>query len=598
MLNGNLACLQANINELLADAGMANLVDLRNALTELQSELTALQSHLGITDTLARVNQAIGDVQRVLALGGMCPIPLRAPRIPNVLNDILRGYFGAGRSILSDLGRLGKPQLCINGAGGVNTGSYNPDSIIGSLQRKLGNLNSIPQRQIDNYVRRINGVKNAIRSQIDRELFPDFRHKHNLLTGRPKVPGEPAVTIADVNRAHTQALQINSGLRQTGSYPIKSKGIAYQNAWAPVLGPSVYALAVNTLTPADPTLIRQVPVYDYCGRLVGYQEDVVAGDREAEGGDPQVDAEIVPLPLNHTMLWIDGTIEDPTRVGWAEEGNTSLQLVGAAGNQRQVEALNLNPEITIYRGRSHLFVLPPSSEQEFYIYETKVEGGQRVPDTAKRFSKGLSRFESGEMLDEANGRNEDNIDWIDLSLPPEERNTGPEPAAWKRKELYPDGMTLMINVGGQIDNLYNSGISHSSGASGFDAQGKKTGIVSLTLSADAPDALFYVGGAAGLAQGNIAIEDAPSGTPPGFIRNFDVIETAQNYSIDGATNPTLTLYRNRTYTFTLTNLASLSFFITDTEELENNSNMIEEEWPDYLAYSNEDGSRFGLLKLA
>jgi hypothetical protein len=189
---------------------------------------------------------------------------------------------------------------------------------------------------------------------------------------------------------------------------------------------------------------------------------------------------------------VNGTTEDPTRIGWAEEENTSQQLIGPAGNQRYAEALNLNPEITIYRGRSHLFVLPPSSQQEFYIYETKTVDGNLVPDITKRFSKGLSRFESGELLDEANGRNEDNTPWIDTSLPEDERNSGAEPAAWRRKDLYPTGMTLMINVAGSVE----------------------------------PDS------------------DAP---------------------LD--------------------------------EIISEDSNHVEEEWPNYLAYSNEDGTRFGLLKI-
>ena len=450
LLNGNLLCLQANINTLLADAGMANLDDLRNALTDLRDELLAFEQHLGIPEMLARINGAIGDIQRILALGGMCKIPLIAPRIPDVLAEITNSYFASGLSILNDLGRLMQPQLCLDGAGGINTGSYKPDTIMGSLMRKIGRLDEIPQTEFNRFVNRINGVKNAIKSQINQELFPDFRHKHNLLTGRPKVSGQPALTIADVNKAHSQALQINSGLKQTASYPVKAKGITYSNPWAPVLGPSVYSLAVDTLTPADPTLIRQIPVYDYCGRLMGYEEDLVAGEREATGEDSVADAEPNPLKLNHTMLWINGTEEDPERIGWAEEGNTSPQPVGPIGSRRISEALNLNPEITIYRGRSHLFVLPPSAIQEFYIYETKTVGGNLVPDTTKRFSKGLSRFESGELLDEANGRNEDATAWIDLTLPEDERNSGPEPAAWRRKDLYPTGMTLMINVAGSV----------------------------------------------------------------------------------------------------------------------------------------------------
>ena len=77
-------------------------------------------------------------------------------------------------------------------------------------------------------------------------------------------------------------------------------------------------------------------------------------------------------------------------------------------------------------------------------------------------------------------------------MPEDERNSGPEPEAWRRKDLYPTGMTLMINVAGS--------------------------------------------------------EDPDPETP-------------------------------------------LEDIISET------SVHIEEEWPNYLAYSNEDGTRFGLLKI-
>lgn len=471
MLKGNLICIEANLNEILEDQGLANLTDLKDALKELQDEVKAFQEHLGVGEAIKRANEAIADVQKVLSLGGMCPVPMRAPKIPDVLNNITNSYFGAANSILNDLGRLAKPQLCLDANGGVNTGAYNPDSILGSLNRKLGRLGDIPGNELDRLTNSIKGVSRAIKKQINRDLFPDFRHKHNLQTGKPYVAGAAVTTIGSrppddailameedpssyppadavsLNQAHSQALQIVAAVNQTGSYPVKANGIAYDNMWLPVLGPEVYGLAVEALTPQDPTLIRQEPVYDYCGRLVGYQENVVLGDRSALGDDPTVDAVENPVEVNHTILWIDAPNEG--RVGWAKDGNTSEQLVGPIDAKRMVEALNLNPEITLYRGRSHIISIPASPE--FYIYETKLVNGQLVPDTSKLYSRGLMRFETNEFLDEANGRNEDLETWAGLG------NTGPEPLAWRRRDLYPIGSTLMFNIGGTTGNADASG---------------------------------------------------------------------------------------------------------------------------------------------
>lgn len=484
MLKGNLLCIEANLNEILEDQGLANLTDLKDALKELRDEVKAFQDHLGVGEVLKRVNGAVADLQKMLSLGGMCPVPMKAPQIPDILGQVTNSMFGAANSILSDLGRLAKPQLCLDAQGGINTGSYKPDSILGTLSRKLGKLDEIPSNQIEQFTNRIKGVSKAIKKQINRELFPDFRHKHNLRTGKTYVPGEPATAYAATPPAAAlaamevsaseypppdsprmadaieQAQKIVSSVNQTASYPVKVDGITHENIWPATLGPELYALAIQALTPADPTFVRQEPVYDYCGRLVGYEENVVSGDRSADGGDPFEGADANPPDVNFTILWVNGIDEDPTRIGWAVEGNVSEQLIGPVGAKKKTTALNLNPEITLYRGRSHLFSLPPGQQQEFYIYEVLLgsagtDGIRRPlldnngkPTIIGSFNKGLSRFETNEFLAEANGRDESNTPWIDTSLPEEERNTGPEPEAWKRNDLFPNGMTLMVTVGG------------------------------------------------------------------------------------------------------------------------------------------------------
>ncbi len=487
LLKGNLLCIEANLNEILEDQGLANLTDLKDALKELRDEVKAFQDHLGIGEVLKRVNEGIKDLQNMLSLGGMCPVPMKAPQIPDVLGQLTNSLFGNANSILNDLGRLAKPQLCLDAQGGINTGSYNPDSIMGSLSRKLGRFDDLTESQITNFTNRIKGVSKAIKKQINRELFPDFRHRHNMQTGKNYVPGEapsdvtaykapppPAaiaamdLTAADYPPADSprmadaidQAQKIVSSVNQTASYPVKVDGITYENIWPAAVGPQIYALAIQALTPADPTFVRQEPVYDYCGRFVGYTENVIAGDRGADGGNPAEGAETNPPEVNFTILWVDGRDEDPTRIGWAVEGNVSEQMIGQTGAKKKVTALNLNPEITLFRGRSHIFSLPPGAQQEFYIYEILLgepgtDGIRRPvlnangqPTVIGLYNKGLARFETNEFLAEANGRNETNTPWIDTSLPEDQRNSGPEPEAWRRNDLFPAGMTLMVTVGG------------------------------------------------------------------------------------------------------------------------------------------------------
>lgn len=216
MLKGNILCIQANLEEL---TGLDIDGGLKEALNELKGELAAFQEHLGVPETLKRVNDAIADMQKVLALGGMCPVPLKAPKIPNVLNDVAGSFFGAANGIINQLGKLSKPQLCLDAKGGINTGAYNPDSILGQINSQVATIGNIPNVAAKRFERSIKGVSRAIRSQIDRELFPDFRHKHNLLTGGPVVAGAAALTVADVKAAYDQAQQLVSAVNSTGSFP-------------------------------------------------------------------------------------------------------------------------------------------------------------------------------------------------------------------------------------------------------------------------------------------------------------------------------------------------------------------------------------------
>lgn len=222
LLKGNLICIEADLNKLIEGmTGVAPLDNLRTALQELKAEVRAFQDHLGIGATLGRINEAISDIQKLLALDGMCRIPLKAPRIPNVINDVANSYFGAANGILNQLGKLAKPQLCLDAAGGVNTGAYHPDSILGQLNRQIDRLPTAGAGAITRFENSIKGVSNAIRKQIDRELFPDFRHNHNLLTGGAVVAGVAALTMMDVRQAYEQAQTLVSSVNSTASFPIQ-----------------------------------------------------------------------------------------------------------------------------------------------------------------------------------------------------------------------------------------------------------------------------------------------------------------------------------------------------------------------------------------
>lgn len=450
MLKGPLLCVTADLETLIQDnfPGTPSLADLKNELQEVKDQLKVAEELSGIPETLARVNAAIAEVQSLLALDGLCAIPLKAPKIPDVVAEVIDAEFREMDAILKDLGKLAKPSVCLNGDGGLGTGSYKPDSILGSIQKHLNRMEDIPSQKVNALKKRLQGVKKALDKSINRQLFPDFRHKHDLTTGQPyksKTPdhtpgptlaGPPAVQwnppypppeAPNLKSATATAQTLVASVKQTASYPIKADGITNANPWLPMLGPEVYSLAVNALTPADPFFAQEEPIYDYCGKLIGYTSTVISGEPTDTGGNPKADAVLEPIQTTFEFLWI------PDRNCWAVTGKESEQLITVGRDAgRKGVYLDESPTVELRRGYAHTFSIPSlafmDSEvaPEFFVCKVGPDlKPLKVNDQVVPFNHGLARLETYELLEDANGS-------FDLTY------------AAARKRSYPTGTTLYI----------------------------------------------------------------------------------------------------------------------------------------------------------
>ena len=438
MLKGPLLCVTVDLDEMLSGEKGGIAGEIKDALSEVRDQLKAAEAMSGIPETLARVNAAIAEVQSLLALDGMCAIPLRAPQIPDVVSQVIDAEFREMNAILNDLGRLAKPSVCLDAKGGFGAGNgYNPESILGSIEKRVDNLGNILYKVPDNAVKRLKKVKAALDKSINRQLFPDFRHKHDLTTGKPYVPGggptlagPPAVQwnppypppdAPNLKSATATAQTLVASMKQTGSYPIKADGITNANPWLPILGPEVYSLAVNALTPQDPYYAQEEPVYDYCGKLVGYTSTVVSGNPTDTGGNPLTGATIEPPKTTFDFVWIGD------RNCWAVTGNVSEQVV----NGRKDVYLNANPTIELHRGYAHTFSIPSIDisgtgvAEEFFIcyVDENLRPRKDTFGNVQPFNLGLARLETYELLEDANGSFNDTY-------------------ALERKGTYPTGTTL------------------------------------------------------------------------------------------------------------------------------------------------------------
>jgi hypothetical protein len=310
---------------------------------------------------------------------------------------------------------------------------------------------------------RLSGVSKALKASVDRQLFPDFRHKTNLVTGRPYAgeatvvtlappppvanqwnPPYPPPTAPNLKDATSQAQILVSTMKKTASYPAKVNGIVHQNIWPGIVGPQVYSLAVQAMTPQDPLFVQQDPVYDYCGKFVGYTSTVITGDQNAKGGDPTQGAELNPPTTNFNILWI------ADRQCWAVSGVQSQQVV----NGKLDTYLDANPTITLHRGFNHILGIPSADINGFVVQDNdrpteasvapefficKVGTDLKpllVNGEVVKFNLGLSRLETSELLENANG-------W----LPSELDKAGIDgPEGYQRRLDNPFGTTMYFSI--------------------------------------------------------------------------------------------------------------------------------------------------------
>jgi len=271
LLNGRLVCAQLAIDDLIKDTtGISALGTLRDTLFGMRSAVNGLKSATGYDNILRGVNQALGQVNNVFSLGGLCPSPVRAPMIPDLLGQLNANLFGQGLNILNALGRVSNPSMCLGGGPGGFGINWN------SMPGDLKNLKAAIKQAGNTPSATINAFNQNLKAQTSRLKSEVKRLQQNL--------ADPLGLNNKLNTARNlqRAKSISDG------YPVKdSRGILHDN----VLKTMVSADIESTIDNGDKTPIKYVtkPVLDYCGDVVGFEKVAVTGDTAYIGWDPNGD---------------------------------------------------------------------------------------------------------------------------------------------------------------------------------------------------------------------------------------------------------------------------------------------------------------------
>lgn len=289
LLNGRLVCAQLAIDDLVKDiGGFSPLGEMKSALTELKAGLNNLQKHSSYTDILNNVNKGLNSINTVFSLGGLCPSPVHAPKIPDVLAQLNMNLMGQANDILNALTKVANPSMCLGGTPGGGFG-VNWNSLTGdlkNLKRAIKQFKQDPAR----FNQTIKAFEANLKGQVKRVKSEINRLQKNL--------ADPF----GINEKRKTIQALSSAKNVTDGYTVKDKRGIQQPALRSMV-PADVEYVFNRTDPRSttPVLYATKPVLDYCGDVVGYEKYAVAGDPAYIGWDTNPDANNgdnpTPLPL-------------------------------------------------------------------------------------------------------------------------------------------------------------------------------------------------------------------------------------------------------------------------------------------------------------
>ena len=276
--NGKLICAQLAIDDLIKDVtGVSGLGALRDGLLKVKSSLNDMRRASGYDKILGKVNSALGQINNVFSLGGLCPSPVQAPRIPDVLSTLNQNLFGQANGILNALAQASNPKVCLGG--GPKGFSLDWSKVTGDLAL------------LKNAVKQFKSNPAGFKSVMD-------GFEQNLKNQAKRLNSE----ITRLEKNLTDPLGINDSKNTVGAlkrvksisddYPVKDRnGVEYKNP-SRMMIPAEVDYVLDRTDPIYVTPIKYVtiPILDYCGNIIGYEKKIVTGDSSYTGWDPNNDS--------------------------------------------------------------------------------------------------------------------------------------------------------------------------------------------------------------------------------------------------------------------------------------------------------------------
>ena len=313
-------CLSANINALLQIPALQG--ELYDALTQLEGAMNDFMDHTKLDSVLGRLNGVLAEAQNVANMINFCSAPVDPIAIPNMLERAMGSFLGAGKQLIDDIGQIAPGNVCACiGTGGFNGNVFN-GGILGNIANNISAINAgnLGQSVIDSIRGDISNVSNSISNLISFE---------NNINGAYALGGSQFATpdpnchtgIGVMHNPQNGSIAANARLASsmkglydrlagypvtyrpgtvlggsTGSTPIsasnltpeESTPIEYENIFKLLFDDEFIAL-LDAADDPQSNVDNQIPVYDYCGTIIGYTTNAVQKEGEKSlGSDPTV----------------------------------------------------------------------------------------------------------------------------------------------------------------------------------------------------------------------------------------------------------------------------------------------------------------------
>jgi len=381
-------CIKANLGRLLNNAGVdwqGALAELEGALKEAETALEEFTAHTDIENVLGRINGAIAEFAAIANMINFCGTPIQPRAIPNVLGDMFGSFTGEGKRMLDNLGQLADSDIggCIN-----SDGTFKPifaGGILKDIQDNLSNLANLPQSTLDNFT---NTLK-AFKADIDNLI----KFENNFGTGSTEsaggggggggggaggINGKGGSLFAPTDRIHTgigvgidpnimtlmQAQGIANNLKANydalKSYEVDGQG---NNIFHYLLEPELIA-KLDDADNNDPiaTIGGQNPVYDYCGKIIGYTTANVQENTKTSTGS----AATITTQPGLSGLSTSGQVVHNAPTATTNLAGTSTATTSGGGSATTLNLSvttanpSLNPALTYNNSTGVLTYTPPN----------------------------------------------------------------------------------------------------------------------------------------------------------------------------------------------------------------------------------------------